>query len=589
MAVLGSYTAVWTAKVVRHSFSPAIDWDQWDVIKDLIRSKGQITARLLWAQHNEHRIPFGHLAYYADLRWFGGRNVSLLIENYLIHLAALGTFAFMLHRFGRLSRSATLTLLGFTAFCMFSPTQIDNFVRGFQVTFVLCILAAILAFSAAVLHKRFGDKPGSGTLSPYLVAALFFAVIAEFSLSSGLLVWPILLLLGYGSKFSRRTQLVILCAGFLSIGAYFIHFSFPPHESKPLESLSHPLDLWRYILMYFGSTWRDYMVQRIGPVVSLVPVTGSTWSTMVDLLTTAALGLAGCFGIRFLVRRTDDGLSGFLFANTAFAISSAALTALGRLNAGLAQAASNRYQTVSLLFWASLVIWVFTKIGGQRRWAKLLAAQVFLLIMVGTALAHFHPYKQYAMDRKADLAAAYRWLMDGSEDGSRLAVLSPMPFMVPDLFSYLESKGWGASASDFGELSSVRNGNHDFRVTRHRRAISPKVDGYTVGPKILCQGFLDEVTGPDSFGQLAARGWAWDWTEQEPAKRIILVLATGKVVGHTVTGLRRPDVPKNVPGVAAANTGWATRVEIPKNTVLRAFVVMDDGTSACPLKGEFRN
>ena len=588
MAALGIYTAIWTAKVVRRSFSPAIDWDQWDVVKDLLRSRGHITAKLLWAQHNEHRIPFGRLACYADLRWFGGRNVSLLLENYLIHMAALGIFAVMLHRFGRLSRSANLGLLGFTAFCVFSPIQIDNFVRGFQVTFVLCILAAMLAFSAAVLHKSVGDEPGSRSLSSYLGGALFFAVIAEFSLSSGLLVWPILLLLGYGLRFSRATQLLILSAGTVAIGAYFTHFFLPGHETKPFESLSHPLDLWRYVLMYFGSTWRDYRLQPIGPLAWLVPVTASTWSTVVDLLTATALGLGGFFAIRFLIRRTDDGLSGFLFANTVFAIFGATITGLGRLKSGLAQAASNRYQTIALLFWASLVIWIFTKISGQRRWTKLLAAQVILVVMMGTAVPRFHVYKQYAMERKAALAAAFRSLMQGSEDPSRLAILSPAPSMIPELFSYLESKGWGPSASDFGALVGVRNGEQDFGETQHARSAPLKVDGHAVTPRALCEGFLDKVTGPDSSGQLAATGWAWDWTEQEPAKQILLVLTTGRVVGQTGTGLPRPDVPKNVTGIVAEDTGWATKANIPSNAVLRAFVVVDDGKSACPLKGEFR-
>src|SRR5579884_994205 len=74
---VGIYTAVWVANLVRESFSPALDWDQWEVVKNMLSAHGGITFAQLWAQHNEHRIPFGRLASYIDVRYLGAQNVSL--------------------------------------------------------------------------------------------------------------------------------------------------------------------------------------------------------------------------------------------------------------------------------------------------------------------------------------------------------------------------------------------------------------------------------------------------------------------------------------------------------------------------------
>src|SRR5262245_52491994 len=88
---LGLWTALFTAKTVRHTYSPVIFWDQWEIIDNLYwdehHNNGAFYTKQLWVLHNEHRIVTGRLAELADIKFFGGRSVSLLIEIYLVQLA----------------------------------------------------------------------------------------------------------------------------------------------------------------------------------------------------------------------------------------------------------------------------------------------------------------------------------------------------------------------------------------------------------------------------------------------------------------------------------------------------------------------
>src|SRR5215469_295984 len=84
IVLFGVLTAAASAIIVIRTYSPIIQWDQWIVVNELMKHDGHISLPWLWEQHNEHRIPLGDLACYADLKFFGGRNVSLLYEIYFI-------------------------------------------------------------------------------------------------------------------------------------------------------------------------------------------------------------------------------------------------------------------------------------------------------------------------------------------------------------------------------------------------------------------------------------------------------------------------------------------------------------------------
>lgn len=188
--IFGVGTALFTAWLVDESYSPVYFNDQWELVDTLTQSNGHLSLGQLWAQHNEHQIPLGKLASRIDLRFFGGRNVSLLIEIYLLQAAGGYLLIWFYRRYRERRGPEFLTAAGFFIFCMFYPLQIENFYWGFQVAFVCMPLGASLAFASLVVHADLVATRPSRWFSWPLVISLGGAVLAECSLVSGILVWP---------------------------------------------------------------------------------------------------------------------------------------------------------------------------------------------------------------------------------------------------------------------------------------------------------------------------------------------------------------------------------------------------------------
>ncbi len=579
---LGIYAASHMAVLVRHSFSPIIEFDQWEVVNSVMQSNGHLSPAQLWAQHNEHRIPFGRLACYADLRWFGGRNVSLLIENYLIQALASLLFAFMLRRFGNLSRPAYLTVTGFAVFCFFSPGQIDNFVQGFQITFLLCLFTACLAFAAMILHaySELGGKVHS--FSGPLLVSLASAAVSEFSLSSGLLVWPILIALSFALKLAGRAKLATgITAGFAT-SAYFWRYQFPHHETGPLFGLRHPLEVAKYVIHYLAAPWTNARLQTAWPTYWVDEIGKSNWPTINNSLTVLALALIALGLGRFLIGSSKDRrLNFFLYANILFVIGTATLTALGRLQSGLAQASSTRYQSVSLIFWVSFAALAVQWVDARRHSAKLIAAQVLILAALVNSVSHFATYRHIARARQAALRNAYASLARDPSDEQALRALYLAPALVPRWYQYLRANGWGPRDADLGFSTGWTDLSCPSALCQH------SVQGYTLASPARCEGVFDALTVvPGGHGLLIARGWAWEPEWASPPRKVLVVLSTGEVLAQTSTGLSRPDVPVNVPGVTGKNTGWRLKFQAPEHGTFRAFAVLHDSQSVCPLSNQ---
>jgi hypothetical protein len=150
---LGLYAAVSTALLVYRTYSPVPFFDQWAIVDSMMHLGKTPILSMLWAQHNEHRIPVGRITGFADLEWFGGRNISLLIEIYLIQVCSAVVFIWMFVRCGPTRRSVLVTAASLFVFCLLCPIQLGNFIWGFQTTFVFTGLAAAVAFAAAVCHS----------------------------------------------------------------------------------------------------------------------------------------------------------------------------------------------------------------------------------------------------------------------------------------------------------------------------------------------------------------------------------------------------------------------------------------------------
>ena len=123
-------------------------------INPIARGAGFSSWGWLWSQHNEHRLLVIRLLLLLDLRLFGGRNISLLVELYLLQATVWACLVFGIARFTAFSRSLKLTLQGVFGFCLFHPNQAENLTWPFQVSFILAFALATLAFLAIAFFER---------------------------------------------------------------------------------------------------------------------------------------------------------------------------------------------------------------------------------------------------------------------------------------------------------------------------------------------------------------------------------------------------------------------------------------------------
>jgi hypothetical protein len=190
--------------VVGHSSLPY--WDGWIQIKYAVERPQPGVFEWLWAQHNEHRLLIPKVLLLADLHWFGARQNSLLVSIFAIQLLHLTVLSWSMRLLGTWRGAVWRTGSGLVAFCLFCPSQWENFVWGFQTCFVLPGLFATLSLIALLLYWIRGH-------CKYLVLCIVGALGATYSLANGNLLWPLLIAAAIVLRLRLAAILSLLGAG----------------------------------------------------------------------------------------------------------------------------------------------------------------------------------------------------------------------------------------------------------------------------------------------------------------------------------------------------------------------------------------
>jgi len=562
---VGLYTAVVTGLIVYRTYSPVILWDQWEYVDIALHSNGWPPLSRLFAQWNEHRNVIGRILGLIDLQWLGGRNVSLVVEIYLAAACLTLVLIWMVRRVGQLDTAASFTAMGVISFCAFCPVQIDDFTWYFEVAFVFAGLAAVASFAGVVLHASRMASDSRRWLSAPLVISMVAALAAEYSEAQGLLAWPILVVLVFALRFPRRTRTLVAVAGTLAISAYFWHYQTPAQLGNPWQSLRHPMAIAGYVIGYFATSWNALLPPESA---------GYLLSGFLTILAIAA-AIAAIIKYLFLPRARPDLLCAFLAAIMLFALSGATITALGRIRFGVPQASVSRYQCVALMFWSALAILLLIWAGSSP--ARLALLQAVLLAMMTMSAARFGAYEKIARGRQVRIGRAYVALVRNPADQAAARALNPGVNMMPLRVGYLRSHGLGPDPDRLeAQLPII-----PWPASR------PNWAGYKPVPQDRCLGWFDGLEpGVRQQGLVVATGWAWDKEAYRPPRKVVFALPNGMVVGTGQTMIPREDVPGVLSKVTDINTGWEGIAAAPQGSRLRAFAVLDDGTSICPLPPE---
>ncbi|HEX4232641.1 MAG TPA: hypothetical protein VHZ07_28530 [Bryobacteraceae bacterium] len=406
--------------MVVHTASAVPVVDHWMFLMPLARN-GSYSFRDLWAQHNEHRLVIPKLFYLADFYWFRGRNVSLFASIMVVQ----ALHALLLMRIADVSRALQPALFALLFAFLFSPVQLHNFVWAFQICFVLgAFFASACAWSFGVFYTRYQSKMPLGSVVRAFALTVALALCATLSLANGLVLWPILAVILIALRVDWRYAVALLAITGLVFTAYFWGWFTPDGHSDPLESLQHPVEMVHYVLCYLGGSWAIF---GIGPAFALGGVG-------------AAIGVIALVKM-WTARQSLRTLDIFIAVTILGSIGTAFETALGRLDFGLGQAASSRYQTVALVYWAALAMWVVSTFrqSPRRMSLKCWAVACFSLVVL-VPFARIANIVGVYEDWPAAFDDAAATMMSGVDDDDALTVVWPMDGSIQPVIDLLRSR-----------------------------------------------------------------------------------------------------------------------------------------------------
>lgn len=401
-------------------------WDQWELVTQIRHYNDHTLSWAdLWVQHNEHRIFFPRLIMMGlavMTRWHVGAEIA---TNLVLALTSFVVVTLLLRRtFGTLEPRYQAAIAAATAWLWFSPVQWENWLWGWQIQWFLSILGLVLAIWALAAWPR-AWRAGWA-----LPAATLGAITATYSLGNGFLVWvagliPLLL-----QRRGRRTYTVWVTSAVAALALYYYHYQ-DPNPAERLLWLKEPLAYAGYVLAYLGGVFAVGFVQ-------LAVVAG------------AGLSLIFCGSLIYLWRYDRPALLrlGAWIGLAVYAILSACLGGIARLDLGVSQAVSSRYTTVSQLMVIATAILAGHALRAlhkhhRSRQPQILAISKAVIISACIILGVVYLRGILAMDHFQRSLSGTQACMRAATPQSCLLKAYPNQNIIWDRLQYLRSIHWG--------------------------------------------------------------------------------------------------------------------------------------------------
>jgi hypothetical protein len=309
----------WMAPIVAHSYDGTLSWHE------------------LWVPHNEHRPLFSRVILLCLARLTHWQPKYEIAANVV---CGAGLFA----AFVKLSRDAlaqaegncshTDALVPALSLLAFSLTQWHNWICGWQIQFLLNASAVYWGLVALTTTEVRWHS---------LIFAVAMGVVSSFTLASGMIYWPLGLVILVIRGDRRRIVRSVLGWAIAScvVVLVYVHGYEETRDvhipTNPWLALEHPLRFLGFVLRMLG-----------GPVVSYhrnaAVVAGS-------------LGLTATCGVLYALYRDGVSLRPLvgLVALGAYGLGNCFLVAIGRAAFGGGNALVSRYLTLATPFWVMVV------------------------------------------------------------------------------------------------------------------------------------------------------------------------------------------------------------------------------------------
>lgn len=355
-----------------YAFSSALPVnDQWNVADFIVSVKeGHPNLSLLFSFHNEHLIAIPRLLFLGLAMLFTWDNRAECWLTF-VFVALIFSLLWRVALKGRpRDEMAGLAALALPAFFLFSTTQWQNWLWGFQLAWPIPVLALTATIPSLYWNRR-------SILTGVVIATA--TVIAILSMGSGFMV-PLILFVILSLRFLRRRDPRILswlllsgCLSVLSIG-----FSLA-NKPQVAGTIHFGISFFRGIALLLANPFLDY-TRSLPESLSLCLGAASSISF---LLIAFFICLSVC-GHKTTAFETPLFSTGFALA--AWALLSVSTIALARANLGFEGLAQSRYISYAVLLPVGMLLMaidLLRRIELRDRWQRV--CRIWILFAVGLA------------------------------------------------------------------------------------------------------------------------------------------------------------------------------------------------------------
>jgi hypothetical protein len=528
-----------TAVYLSFADSPRLPfWDHWTLFINLAAQNGHYSLAQLWAQHSEHRIVIPKLFLLLDFLLFRATGRFVLICIVLLQAGNALLFCASVASLERLNKTLRIGVCGLVCACLFSPVQLDNFVWPFQISFVAAAFFTSLCFYSFSKSFTLLERPPAKVHPVPFALSLAAAGCATLSLAGGLFCWPVLIAVGVLVGLDRRRVAVLTVIAFVVSAAYMFHYHATAQHADPVRSLRHPAEVLTYLVFYTGGSWSVFGLAAC----KIIGFTG---------LLGAALLLS-----RAVLMRSAQHPEVFAVATLIFVIVTGIFTALGRINFGLEQALSSRYQTVAFTFWVALFIFVLCRLAELHiRWPLVVVCAAALVFAAGP-LIRFRAIVDPYNGRAGQWRVAEAGVLSEVDDRTFMKTLSPDLYQTDPALEYLRNH----------RLSLFS----DFRYAELGKPVSSfyRIDG-------TCRGTISAVAivRVFAFPGYSVSGWARNPKTGEAPQNFVIADEAGLISGFGVGGYHSVD--KTAPA-SPIDDRWFGFSRWEAKGGIRAYAVLHD-------------
>ncbi|MDR0692549.1 MAG: hypothetical protein LBF69_05885 [Prevotellaceae bacterium] len=401
--------------------------DEWEMVSFCAKMDvHDITFADLFAQHNEHRIFFMYFAY-LGLISVSGFNVivPMWFSFAMILLLDFIILRYIASRSG-VSDKRKYFFAALTSFLLFSLTQYENLLWGFQIGFVMVLFFSVLSgyFLCQMFHATCKTRRNI-----YFIVALLAAIIDSFSSSQGLITWVtglVLFFMMFRKKtFSSPYFIVWTLVAIATWIAYFHNYVKPEHHPSLFYLFEHPGMFLQYFFSITGNAISGTL--KAGNVV-------------IGILLLLFLFIA-CVKIW-----KNKQVQQFIFPlalalNSLFILGS---IAIGRVGLGVEQALASRYTTFSICLVVGVaLLWMELKDKAKNKTIIKNMAKLFVVIILISIPLTMTEGLQNGKKIKTDrVYSAYILETANMQPDQFLQRFYPWPDSVRTRVTYLEQKKW---------------------------------------------------------------------------------------------------------------------------------------------------